>query len=78
MDFSTKEIEIKLRAGVAHRWHAPNFVVVSHVYGNKPRLKWIAPLPPDPLPVKRKRGRPSKSDIAKLIAVASAQRADGV
>lgn len=38
------DIPITLRAGVVHRFRKPNFVVLSHVYGQKPRLKWIAPL----------------------------------
>jgi hypothetical protein len=35
---------ITLRAGVMWRYRIPNYVVLSHVYGQKPRLKWIAPL----------------------------------
>jgi hypothetical protein len=56
----TVEIPITLRAGVEHRWRIPNVLVLSHVYGQKPRFKWLAPIPPAPGPVKRKMGRPRK------------------
>jgi hypothetical protein len=39
------EVRVTLRAGVEWRHKKPNVVVLFHVYGEKPRLKWITPLP---------------------------------
>lgn len=38
------EVRITLRAGVIHRHRLPNYVVLNHEYGEKPRFKWIKPL----------------------------------
>lgn len=35
---------VTLRARVEWRYRIPNYVVIAHVHGQKPRLKWIAPL----------------------------------
>lgn len=37
-------VAVTLKVGVEHRHKRPNFVVVSHVDGQKPRIKWLAPI----------------------------------
>jgi hypothetical protein len=51
------DIPITLRSGIEHRHMKPNFIVISHVYKQKPRLKWIKPLPKIKTP-KCKCGKP--------------------